>query len=115
MSERQRLRTCIATRRRLPDTDLLRVVIDRDDPHGRRLVADPHRRLPGRGAWISPTLSALELAERKRAFKRALRTSAPVDTGQVRQYLEAHGGQVPSVEDAALDSYEPELQRKTEH
>ena len=120
MSERVRLRTCIATRRRLPDTDLLRVVIDHDDPHGRRLVADPHRRLPGRGAWISPTLSALELAERKRAFKRALRTSAPVDTGQVRQYqvrqyLEAHGGQVPSVEDAALDSYEPELQRKTEH
>ena len=114
MSERLRLRTCIATRRRLPDTDLLRVVIDRDDPHG-RLVADPHRRLPGRGAWISPTLSALELAERKRAFKRALRTSAPVDTGQVRQYLEAQRGQVAKAEDTALDSYKPELQRKTEH
>ena len=91
------------------------MVIDRDDPHGRRLVADPHRRLPGRGAWISPTLSALELAERKRAFKRALRTSAPVDTGQVRQYLEAQRGQVAKAEDTALDSYKPELQRKTEH
>ena len=120
MSERLRLRTCIATRRRLPDTDLLRVVIDHDDPHGRRLVADPHRRLPGRGAWISPTLSALELAERKRAFKRALRTSAPVDTGQVRRYLEAQyenvqGEKVPCAEQAAQDSYTPELKRKTEH
>jgi len=115
MSERLRLRTCIATRRRLPDTDLLRVVIDRTDPQGRRLVADPHRRLLGRGAWIIPTLSALELAERKRAFKRALRTSAPVDTGQVRRYLDAHSEQVPNAGGSALESYEPELQRKTEH
>ena len=115
MSERQRLRTCIATRRRLPDTDLLRVVIDRTDPQGRRLVADPHRRLLGRGAWIIPTLSALELAERHRAFKRALRTSAPVDTGQVRRYLDAHSEQVPNAGGSALESYEPELQRKTEH
>jgi len=99
----------------MPDTELLRVVIDANDPHGSRAVADPFRRLPGRGAWISPTLSALELAERKHAFKRALRTSASVDTGQVRQYLEAQSGQVAKAEDTALDSYKPELQRKTEH
>jgi len=115
MSQTQRLRTCIATRRRMPDTELLRVVIDANDPQGSRAVVDPFRRLPGRGAWISPTLSALELAERKHAFKRALRTSAPVDTGQVRQYLEAQRGQVAKAEDTALDSYKPELQRKTEH
>ena len=83
-----RIRTCIATRRRFPDTQLLRVVVDRDDPSGQRVVADPRRRLPGRGAWISPELSALELAERTRAFRRALRLSTEVDTGHVREYLE---------------------------
>ena len=40
MSQTQRLRTCIATRRRMPDTELLRVVIDANDPHGSRAVAD---------------------------------------------------------------------------
>lgn len=120
MSQTQRLRTCIAMRRRMPDTELLRVVIDANDPQGSRAVADPFRRLPGRGAWISPTLSALELAERKHAFKRALRTSASVDTGQVRRYLEAQyenvqGEKVPCAEQAAQDSYTPELKRKTEH
>jgi hypothetical protein len=104
----------------MPDTELLRVVIDANDPHGSRAVADPFRRLPGRGAWISPTLSALELAERKHAFKRALRTSASVDTGQVRRYLEAQcenvqGEKVPCAEQPAQDSYTPELKRKTEH
>ena len=115
MSQTQRLRTCIATRQRMHDTELLRVVIDANDPHGSRAVADPFRRLPGRGAWISPTLSALELAERKHAFKRALRTSASVDTGQVRRYLEAQCEKVPCAEQAVQDSYTPELKRKTEH
>lgn len=81
------LRTCIATRDRRPDTELLRVVLDPEDPQRARVVADPRRRLPGRGAWLTPSLDALELAERRKAFGRALRTSAPVDTGQVRQYL----------------------------
>ena len=91
MSPRQphtRLRSCIATRRRFPDKQLLRVVVDSADPTGRRVVADPLRRLPGRGAWITPDLTALELAERTRAFRRALRLSTDVDTGHVREYLE---------------------------
>ncbi len=78
-----RLRTCIATRKRLPDTELLRVVADTDG----RIIPDPGRRLPGRGAWITPDLAAYELAEKRRAFARALRLSAPVDTGQVREYI----------------------------
>lgn len=84
-----RVRTCIATRdRRPPDTELLRVVLDPPaDPT--RVVADPHRRLPGRGAWLTPDVGAYELAERRRAFGRALRTSTHVDTGQVRSYLES--------------------------
>ncbi|MBK4180819.1 DUF448 domain-containing protein [Corynebacterium macginleyi] len=109
MSQTQRLRTCIATRRRMPDTELLRVVIDASDPLGSRALADPFRRLPGRGAWITPTLSALELAERKRSFRRALRTSTSVDTGQVRRYLETQCEKVSCAEEIAQNSYTPEL------
>ncbi|MGP6172940.1 YlxR family protein [Corynebacterium sp. A21] len=80
-----RIRTCIATKERKPDTQLLRLVVDPDD--NARVIPDPTRRLPGRGAWIVPNLTALELAEQRRAFGRALRVSTKVDTGQVRAYL----------------------------
>ena len=79
------IRTCIATRETHPDTELLRVVADPDGSG--RIIADPTRLLPGRGAWITPTLDALELAEKRKAFGRALRVSTPVDVGHVRTYL----------------------------
>lgn len=85
MSNPTRTRTCIATREAQPDTQLLRVVVDPDDPT--RIIADPGRRLPGRGAWITPTLEAFELAETRRAFGRALRVSAKVDASNVREYI----------------------------
>ena len=111
MSQGQRLRTCIATRQKHPDTELLRVVADRDDPSGRRVVPDPGRRLPGRGAWIRPDLEAVALAERTRAFRRALRLSTDVDTGHVREYLAAQ----QQVQSAGKRPCGPELKRKTEH
>lgn len=111
MSQGQRLRTCIATRQKHPDTELLRVVADRDDPTGSRVVPDPRRRLPGRGAWIRPDVEAVELAERTRAFRRALRLSTDVDTGHVREYLAAQ----QQVQSAGNSPCDPELKRKTEH
>ena len=93
-----RYRTCIATRERYPDTQLLRIVIDPADDQRRRVLADPRRRLPGRGAWITPDLDALERAQRRRAIGRALRASKDVDTGHVREYLEL---QVQKAEDSA--------------
>lgn len=96
-----RIRTCIATRERRPDTALLRVVLDPEDPTRRTVVADPARRLPGRGAWITPDLAALKLAEQRHAFRRAFRVSTDVDTGHVRKYLTAAAG--------------PDITRKTEH
>ncbi len=96
-----RVRTCIATRERQPDTELLRVVLDPRDPN--RLLADPGRRLPGRGAWITPDVTALELAEQRRAFGRAFRVSGTsLDTGHVRTYL-------------AATAAGPDITRKTEH
>ncbi|EEI16868.1 YlxR family protein [Corynebacterium lipophiloflavum] len=94
------IRTCIATRDARPRTELLRVVAD---PNGSgRILADPSATLPGRGAWITPTLEAFELAERRKAFARALRVTTPVDLGHVSAYLA----------DRAND---PHKDRKTEH
>ena len=95
-----RTRTCVATHRRFPDTQLLRVVADPDNAG--RVVADPSRSMPGRGAWITPTLEALELADQRRAFARALRLSTPVDVSHVRTYL-------------AQVANDPHKDRKTEH
>ncbi|QPK82570.1 YlxR family protein [Corynebacterium qintianiae] len=97
------IRTCIATREAHPDAELLRIVADPDGSG--RILADPSRSLPGRGAWITPTLEAFELAEKRKAFARALRVSTPVDLGHVRTYLAGLTG-------AAKD---PHKDRKTEH
>lgn len=101
-----RIRTCIATRQARPDTELLRVVADPDAPGV--ILADSARNRPGRGAWITPTVDALELAEQRRAFGRALRLSTNVDLGQVRTYLAS------LEQDGSGGAIDPE-QRKTEH
>ena len=51
------------------------------------LVVDVRRSLPGRGAWLHPDPRCLELAERRRAFPRALRLTGPVDLRAVTGYL----------------------------
>ena len=54
------------------------------------VLPDPERRRPGRGAWLHPDLSCLDLAVRRRAFGRALRVSAPLDTTAVAEQIAAH-------------------------
>lgn len=85
MDQSPRLRTCIATRNVLPDTQLLRLVLSSTEPDV--VVPDPGRKLPGRGAWITPTLSALDTAEKRKAFGRAFKVSRQLDTRLVRQFL----------------------------
>ncbi|WP_245574134.1 YlxR family protein [Amycolatopsis nigrescens] len=53
-----------------------------------RLVVDERRRLPGRGAWLHPEPECLSVAERRRAFPRALRVSGMLDAHGVRDHLE---------------------------
>jgi predicted RNA-binding protein YlxR (DUF448 family) len=48
------------------------------------LVPDPRACIPGRGAWVHPTPDCLDLAERRRAFARALRVPGPLDVAAVR-------------------------------
>ena len=77
-------RTCVGCRQRAAATELLRVV-----ELGGRLVPDPGRRLPGRGAHLHRRTSCLDLAERRRAFPRALRVTGPLDSTAVRDALAA--------------------------
>ncbi|PCN47886.1 DNA-binding protein [Curtobacterium sp. 'Ferrero'] len=78
------VRTCIGSRRRAPRSSLLRVVALRDG----RVVADPKAVMPGRGAWLTPTVDAYELAVKRRAFRRALRLDREPDTSSVLEYLQ---------------------------
>ncbi|HIW95613.1 MAG TPA: YlxR family protein [Candidatus Corynebacterium gallistercoris] len=91
--QHQPLRTCIATREVLPSQQLLRCVADRRNDGSVVIVPDPQRNRPGRGAWITPTEEAWQIAEKRRAFARALKVSGLVaDTEPVRNYIvQLHG------------------------
>lgn len=76
------VRTCIGCRARAPRSSLLRVVLRES-----RVVTDVSAVLPGRGAWLHPTLECFRLAERRRAFGRALRASGELDIHEVENRL----------------------------
>ena len=82
MRSAEPVRTCVGCRTRTAASGLLRVVaVDG------ALVPDPRRRYPGRGAWVHPDIGCLRLAERRRAFPRALRTAGELDTAAVHDFL----------------------------
>lgn len=101
-------RTCIGCRRQSPATALLRVVVtpdaaDEDRRHDRTAVADgsvgssaslvvpdARRRLPGRGAWLHPDLKCVSLAQRRRAFARALRVAVADPTPVLEHVTQQH-------------------------
>jgi predicted RNA-binding protein YlxR (DUF448 family) len=60
------------------------------------VVPDPEHRRPGRGAWLHPVVSCLDLAVRRRAFGRALRSSTPPDSTAVDGWVRAHEQGQPS-------------------
>jgi len=68
-------RTCLACRAKLPQKDLLRVVIG----SGSLFQFDPDKRLPGRGAYICPKVECFRHAEKKRIFQRVFDVEAPPD------------------------------------
>jgi len=81
------LRTCVGCRATGPRSVLLRVVAATTDAGDPAVVVDVRRALPGRGAWLHPEPRCLELAERRRAFPRALRLAGPLDTSAVQAHL----------------------------
>ncbi len=56
--------------------------------------------MPGRGAWLTPTVEAYELAVKRRAFRRALRLDREPDTSAVLEYLRS----LPEVEPHHTDT-----------
>ena len=52
-----------------------------------RLTPDPDRRLPGRGASVHPDPRCVDLADKRRAFPRALRLPGPLDVTPVREHV----------------------------
>ncbi|WP_265447427.1 YlxR family protein [Flexivirga meconopsidis] len=90
------LRTCVGCRARDERSALLRVVAldgnasTTQDVSSVELVPDERGRLPGRGAWLHPCADCLDLADRRRAFPRALRLTSPVDVSRVRGWISQH-------------------------
>ena len=80
------MRTCIGCRARTAKSDLLRIVVVGEEA-AQRLLPDPRGRLPGRGAHLHPTPDCLALAERRRAFGRALRLTGPYDATAVQEWV----------------------------
>ncbi|MBX0300075.1 MULTISPECIES: YlxR family protein [Cryobacterium] len=76
------VRTCIGCRSRASRSSLLRVVAQNS-----LLVVDETATLPGRGAWIHPTIACFQEAVKRRAFGRALRVTSPLDANQLENRL----------------------------
>ena len=76
------VRTCIGCRSRASRSSLLRVVAQNS-----LLVVDETATLPGRGAWIHPTIACFQAPVRRRAFGRALRVTSPLDAKQLENRL----------------------------
>ncbi|WP_343231361.1 YlxR family protein [Saccharopolyspora ipomoeae] len=82
------VRTCVGCRTRTSAVELLRVVAEVGGS-GPLVVPDPRHRRAGRGAWLHPDPACLRLAERRRAFPRALRVPGSLDTSAVQDHLSA--------------------------
>jgi predicted RNA-binding protein YlxR (DUF448 family) len=80
------VRTCVGCRNRAAKHELLRVVAD-DLGEGLELVPDPRGRAPGRGAHLHLSSDCLALALRRRAFARALRVHAGLDSARLETYV----------------------------
>jgi uncharacterized protein len=76
------VRTCVGCRVRAAKSSLLRLVATEDG-----IIPDPQARLPGRGAYLHPSLECLKLAQRRRAFPRALRVTGPLGDDVLASYL----------------------------
>ncbi|MGI8720861.1 MAG: YlxR family protein [Geodermatophilaceae bacterium] len=82
------VRMCVGCRQRSSISELSRVVaVDG------QFVPDPRRRYAGRGAWMHPRPECLAQAERRGAFRRALRVTGDLSTQALHSFVADHRGQ----------------------
>jgi predicted RNA-binding protein YlxR (DUF448 family) len=75
----------VGCRTRAAKIDLLRVVAVSGV-----LTVDPRGRLPGRGAYVHRDSACVDLAERRKAFPRALRHAGPLDLSPLKAFVTAY-------------------------
>lgn len=83
------VRTCIGCRERATKSELLRIVAGTDSNGRPAICPDPDKTAAGRGAHLHPTAECYELAVRRRAFSRALRTGAGLASASVKDYVDS--------------------------
>ena len=72
------MRRCLATNQSFPKKDLLRIV---RTPEG-EIKVDLTGKQNGKGAYISRSIEALQIARKKKVFDRALETEIPEEIYQ---------------------------------
>jgi len=72
----------VGCRSRAAKIDLLRVVAVSGS-----LAVDRLGRMPGRGAYVHPDRACVDLAERRKAFPRALRTGGQLDLSPLTAFV----------------------------
>jgi predicted RNA-binding protein YlxR (DUF448 family) len=79
----------VGCRKRAAKRELLRVTAGSDRDGQPAVVPDPTATAPGRGAHLHPTQECFDLAVRRKAFGRALRTSgaAGLSSAPVAEHL----------------------------
>jgi len=82
------VRTCIGCRQRAAKRELVRVVKGLHDGLP-AVVPDPDGTAPGRGAHLHPTTECFDLAVRRKAFARALRSDGALTCQPVADHLAA--------------------------
>ena len=87
---REPQRTCVGCRGTDSRSALLRVVLGSGVDGIPVLHPDPGAVQPGRGAWLHPERTCLDLALRRRAFGRALRSPIAPDSGELVTWIENH-------------------------
>ncbi|WP_203736853.1 YlxR family protein [Actinoplanes italicus] len=95
------MRTCVGCRTRAPADQLLRFVAAELGGH-LRLLPDPARRLPGRGAHLHPDPACFAQAERRRAFGRALRLTGLANPELLAEHIRTVSVPCGTTDDEAL-------------
>ncbi len=84
-------------RERAAKNALLRIAVVED-----RCVPDPRGTLPGRGAYLHPDMACYDLAVRRRAFSRALRSRGPLETADLPPWITEEYGRQNGTGDRAV-------------